>query len=61
MHYTGKLKGGGQFESSMDKGEPFKFRVGIGQVIRVGVSRCWSTDADYLPLLPNRFRAGMKV
>merc|ERR1719330_1375003 len=35
MHYTGKLKAGGKkFDSSVDRGQPFQFTIGVGQVIR---------------------------
>jgi len=34
LHYTAFLMDGTQFESSYDKGEPLKFKVGIGRVIR---------------------------
>lgn len=35
MHYTGTLAdGGSQFDSSVTRGKPFQFVIGIGQVIR---------------------------
>jgi len=35
MHYTGRLASNGQkFDSSVDRGQPFSFRIGVGQVIR---------------------------
>mmetsp|Transcript_115257 Transcript_115257/g.312873 ORF Transcript_115257/g.312873 Transcript_115257/m.312873 type:complete len:134 (+) Transcript_115257:115-516(+) len=35
MHYTGTLKeGGAKFDSSVDKGRPFVFKIGIGAVIK---------------------------
>ena len=35
MHYVGTLaSNGSQFDSSIKKGRPFRFTIGIGQVIR---------------------------
>uniref|UniRef100_A0A7R9YC43 peptidylprolyl isomerase n=2 Tax=Pinguiococcus pyrenoidosus TaxID=172671 RepID=A0A7R9YC43_9STRA len=34
MHYTGRLTDGSVFDSSVAKGRPFTFQIGIGQVIR---------------------------
>jgi peptidylprolyl isomerase len=38
MHYTGWLYDNGQkgkkFDSSVDRGQPFKFTIGVGQVIK---------------------------
>lgn len=33
IHYKGTLEDGKQFDSSYDRGQPFKTRIGVGQVI----------------------------
>ena len=34
MHYRGSLLDDSEFDSSIGRGEPFKFQLGVGQVIK---------------------------
>ncbi|KAH9855612.1 peptidyl-prolyl cis-trans isomerase [Lenzites betulinus] len=34
IHYVGRLEDGSTFDSSLDRGEPFRTEIGVGKVIK---------------------------
>lgn len=55
VHYTGWLRDGTKFDSSLDRGEPFQFVLGRGEVISgwdVAVARMRIGDRIRLTLPP---------
>lgn len=56
VHYTGWFTDGGKFDSSVDRGEPFQFVLGVGQVIRgwdLGVAKMRVGDKVKLTIPPD--------
>lgn len=57
VHYTGWLTDGTKFDSSVDRGEPFQFSLGQGQVIKgwdEGVAQMKVGDKAKLTIPPEK-------
>lgn len=56
VHYTGTLQNGSKFDSSRDRGQPFKFKIGVGQVIQgwdEGVAKMSAGERSVLTITPD--------
>lgn len=56
MHYTGTLQDGTKFDSSRDRGQPFSFKIGVGQVIKgwdAGVAEMKIGERSILTIQPD--------
>ena len=56
VHYTGRFMDGTKFDSSVDRGQPFQFVLGAGQVIRgwdLGVATMKVGDKVKLTIPPD--------
>ncbi|CAL5218863.1 g596 [Coccomyxa viridis] len=56
VHYTGTLQNGKKFDSSRDRGQPFSFKLGAGQVIRgwdEGVAQMSKGEQAKLTITPD--------
>ena len=55
VHYTGSLQNGNVFDSSVSKGKPFQFQIGLGKVIKgwdMGVSKMSKGEKSKLIIPP---------
>lgn len=49
MHYLGTLSNGNKFDSSYDRGSPFKFQIGVGQVLVVSPCLAFWLERSFNP------------
>lgn len=62
VHYSGYLTNGKKFDSSVDRGQPFSFQLGVGQVIKgwdLGVASM-SLGESARFILPSEYGYGMR-
>ena len=62
VHYSGYLTNGKKFDSSVDRREPFSFRLGMGQVIKgwdIGVASMSLGEVARLTI-PSDYGYGMR-
>lgn len=62
VHYTGMFTSGVKFDSSLDRGEPIAFKLGVGQVIKgwdEGISRLRVGDQAIF-VIPSSIAYGAK-
>mmetsp|Transcript_38869 Transcript_38869/g.86461 ORF Transcript_38869/g.86461 Transcript_38869/m.86461 type:complete len:109 (+) Transcript_38869:351-677(+) len=56
VHYVGTLTNGTKFDSSRDRGKPFQFKLGMGQVIKgwdEGVAKMSKGEKSKLTISPD--------
>lgn len=64
VHYTGTLQNGKKFDSSRDRGQPFQFKLGQGQVIKgwdEGVAQLSKGERAKLTCTPDYAYGGQNV
>ena len=64
VHYVGTLEDGTKFDSSVDRGEPIRFTLGVGQVIKgwdLGVASMRKGEKATLTIKPGRVGTRARV
>lgn len=60
MHYDGYLTNGQKFDSSVDRGTPFQFQIGVGQVRSVSSARARASASRCEPFCRRRRSASSR-